>query len=78
MNQPEIQSVVRVKDKRFRALIDEETLLKRISELGMQITRDYRDKRPLFIVILNGAFLFAAELFKRLDLECEVCFIRLS
>lgn len=70
--------MVQVKDKKFRLLIDERSLLERIEAMGAAITKDYRGKKPLFIVILNGAFLFAAELFKRLDLECEVCFIRLA
>ena len=70
--------MVVVKDKRFEPLIDEQALLQRIEILGEQITKDFKGKNPLFIVVLNGAFLFAAELFKRLDLECEVCFIRLS
>ncbi len=70
--------MIQVKDKTFSLLIDEETLLKRIEEIATTITLDYRGKNPLFIVVLNGAFIFAAELFKRLDFECEISFIRLS
>jgi len=70
--------LIQVKDKKFKLLIDEGSLLRRIELMGAAITQDYRGKNPLFIVVLNGAFLFAAELFKRLDLECEVCFIRLA
>lgn len=70
--------MIKVKDKTFTPLITEQALLARIKTLGEQITNDYRGKNPLFIVVLNGAFLFAAELFKRLDLECEISFIRLS
>lgn len=71
-------AMVTVKDKTFSPLIDEQALLKRVEVLGAAIAKDYRGKNPLFIVVLNGAFLFAAELFKRLDLECEISFIRLS
>jgi hypoxanthine phosphoribosyltransferase len=71
-------NLVRVKDKNFIPLIEEKALLERIGVLGAELTKDYRGKSPLFIVVLNGAFLFAAELFKRIDLECEISFIRLS
>jgi len=70
--------LVTVKDKQFHLLINEQTLLKRIEEIAVRIGEDYRGKNPLFIVILNGAFLFAAELFKKLELGCEISFIRLS
>lgn len=71
-------ALIRVKDKHFIPLIDEKTLLERIGALSRLIENDYKEKNPLFIVILNGAFLFAAEVFKRLDLECEIAFVRLS
>lgn len=44
----------------------------------MEISADYKDKRPLFIAILNGAFIFAADLFRKLDIEAEICFIKLA
>ena len=70
--------MVRIKDKKFQLLIGEKALQKRINEIALELNRDYRGKEPLFIVILNGAFLFAAELFKRLDLDCEITFTRLA
>ena len=59
-------------------LISEEEILERIEQLAQQIGTDYKDKNPLFVVILNGAFLFAAEVFKRLDIDCEITFTRLA
>lgn len=70
--------MIQIKDKHFVPLIDERELLQRIEQLAQTISNDYRDKNPLFVVILNGAFLFAAEVFKRLDIECEITFTRLA
>lgn len=70
--------MIQIKDKQFVPLIDEQQLLRQIEKISTAIANDYRDKNPLFIVILNGAFLFAAEIFKRLDIECEITFTRLA
>lgn len=70
-------SVIKVHDKSFETFLSEETIQKKIKELGDEINKDYRGKRPLFIAILNGAFMFAADLFKQLDIDAEICFIKL-
>ncbi len=49
-----------------------------IDKLANQINSDYKDKCPLFIAILNGSFMFAADLFKELTIEAEICFIKLA
>jgi len=69
---------VKIKDKTFELLLSKEEIEKRIAILAEQLNDDYKGKNPLFIVILNGAFIFAAELFKQLKIECEVTFTRLS
>jgi hypoxanthine phosphoribosyltransferase len=51
---------------------------KRVKEMAETINRDYAGKRPLFIAILNGSFMFAADLFKHLSIEAELCFIKLA
>ena len=71
-------SVVRVHDKSFETYLDETTILQRISEMAAEISKDYKGKRPLFIAILNGSFMFAADLFKNLSIEAELCFIKLA
>ena len=67
-----------IKDKNFIPLIDENTLKSRITELAGQINQEYRDKEPLLVVVLNGAFIFAAELMTNLTIPCRVAFIRVS
>ncbi|RDB04156.1 hypoxanthine phosphoribosyltransferase [Runella aurantiaca] len=67
-----------VRDKQFVPFIDKQTLEERIAEVGRKISEDYRDKNPLFVVVLNGAFLFAAELIKNVPIPCEITFVRVS
>jgi len=71
-------SLIKVHDKSFETYLSEETLLQRVKELAAEINRDYAGKRPLFIAILNGSFMFASDLFKQLDIEAELCFIKLA
>lgn len=59
-------------------IISEEDLEKRVQELGRAITQRYRDKTPILIAVLNGSFIFVADLIRELDIECEVDFIKLS
>ena len=71
-------SVIKVHDKSFETWLSEEMILQRVKELAADINRDYAGRRPLFIAILNGSFMFAADLFKQLDIEAELCFIKLA
>ncbi|MEO7983212.1 MAG: hypoxanthine phosphoribosyltransferase [Bacteroidota bacterium] len=71
-------SVINVHDKSFETYLSEETILHRVEELAADITKDYAGKRPLFIAILNGSFMFASDLFKHLNIEAELCFIKLA
>jgi hypoxanthine phosphoribosyltransferase len=70
--------VIKVHDKSFDTYLSEEKILKRIKEISAQISADYAGRRPFFIAILNGSFMFAADLFKNLDIEAELCFIKLA
>ena len=53
-------------------------ILLRWQEWRRKLTGDYKGKKRLFIAILNGAFIFAADLFKYITLEAEICFIKLA
>ncbi|QRR02925.1 hypoxanthine phosphoribosyltransferase [Dyadobacter sandarakinus] len=65
-------------DRTFEPFISREDLEARVGELAMSITSDYEGRCPLFLVVLNGAFLFASELVKRIPLSCQMSFIRLA
>lgn len=71
-------SLIKVHDKSFDVYLSSETIQQRVKELADQINTDYAGKRPLFIAILNGSFMFAADLFKNLTIEAEICFIKLA
>ncbi len=71
-------SVIRVHDKDFKTYLSDINIQQRVKEIALQINIDYAGKRPLFIAILNGSFMFAADLFKQLSLEAEICFIKLA
>lgn len=62
----------------FVPYIENDRIMARVSELGAQITRDYQGKRPLFIVVLTGAYAFASALFQSVATDAEICFIRLK
>ena len=71
-------SVIQIKDKQFELFIPEETILTSISSIAKQMHNDLHDKNPLFICVLNGAFMFASDLIKHFDFPCEITFIRLK
>ncbi len=71
-------SVIKVHDKSFETYLSEETIQQRIKEIAAEINKEYAGKRPLFIAILNGSFMFASDLFKNLDIPAELCFIKLA
>lgn len=65
-------------DKKFREMIPGDVISKRIDELAEKINRDYAGRDVVFLGILNGAFLFAAELFKRIDIKARISFVKLA
>lgn len=64
--------------EKFVKYLDIQTIERRIDELGQNISRDYEDKKPIFIGVLNGAFIFLSDLMRRVSIPCEVDFIKLS
>ncbi len=72
------QNKVVIGSEVFIPMLKEEVLQERIKELGKQISNDYRDKVPVFIGVLNGAFLFLSDLIKNVNIDCEIDFFKLS
>ena len=69
---------IKVKDKEFAIFIESEKILASVDIVAQRINVDYKDKNPLFLVVLNGAFMFASDLFKKLTIDCEISFVKLS
>ncbi len=74
----EDKKLVRAHDLTFKPFLSEELIQKRVVELSRDITADYQGKKPIFLSILNGAFIFVADLVRACDLVCETTFIKLS
>jgi hypoxanthine phosphoribosyltransferase len=70
--------IIRIHDKDFVPFLSQAEVEGAIKKLGEQLSTEYEGKLPLFIPILNGAFMFAAELFKHVNIPCEICFIKLA
>lgn len=75
--QPVPETVV-CRDERFRLYLDPATLQSRISELGAAISADLDGKQPILIGVLNGAYMFLADLMRAIPIDCEVDFLKLS
>lgn len=65
-------------DKSFKPYLTAQVLASAIERIANQINQDYKDKNPLFIAILNGSFIFAADLFKKITIPAEISFIKLA
>ncbi|MEE9171008.1 MAG: hypoxanthine phosphoribosyltransferase [bacterium] len=66
------------KSNKYRLLLSEEVIQKRIKELAAEISADYEGRCPVFIGVLNGSFIFVADLIRELSIDCEVDFFKLS
>ena len=71
-------ATIKVHDKEFIPYISAEEIDKQVQRVADEINKDYAGRNPLFIAILNGAFIFAADLLKKLHVEAEICFIKLA
>jgi hypoxanthine phosphoribosyltransferase len=69
---------IQVLDKEFVPYLSEKEIQEKITALAVQLNKDYAGKKPIFLSILNGSFLFTADLFKQITIEAEVCFIKLA
>jgi hypoxanthine phosphoribosyltransferase len=73
-----MSAIVKIHDKHFIPWLTEAAIQEKVKEVALQINNDYRGRRPLFVCILNGSFMFAADLFKNLTVEAEISFIKLA
>ncbi|MET0465893.1 MAG: hypoxanthine phosphoribosyltransferase [Chitinophagaceae bacterium] len=71
-------ALINVLDKSFEPYLPEEMIQQRVKELAAKINEDYAGKRPYFVAILNGSFMFASDLFKHLTVDADICFIKLA
>ena len=67
-----------IKDKEFELFIDSEIIEANIRRIAAKMNSDLKDLNPMFIVVLNGSFMFAGELMKYVTIPSEITFVRLS
>ena len=71
-------SNIKIHDKEFVKTISHDEIVAEVKRVAANINRDYAGKRPLLLGVLNGSFMFAAELMRNLEIECEISFVKLS
>ena len=71
-------NIIQVHDRYFEPFIPEEAIQKEVERLAMEMNRDLAGKDPIFLGILNGAFMFASDLYKQLTFPCQITFLKLA
>lgn len=71
-------SIVKVKDKTFKTFIPEEEIQRRVKAVAEKLNKDMAGKNPLFLAVLNGSFIFAADLMRYITISCEISFVKLA
>ena len=71
-------ATIDIKDKTFETLIPEEEILRRVKVVADKISNDLKGKNPLLLGVLNGSFIFAADLMRMLTIDCEISFVKMS
>ncbi|MCQ2974993.1 MAG: hypoxanthine phosphoribosyltransferase [Bacteroidales bacterium] len=73
-----MQQPITVKDKQFTLSISSDTIQNSIQNLANKINEDYQGKEIFFIGVLNGVFMFAADLLKRINIPCTISFTKVA
>ncbi|HET6225961.1 MAG TPA: phosphoribosyltransferase family protein, partial [Bacteroidia bacterium] len=67
-----------IKDKPFKIFLSNKEIDKAVEEVAKRINTDLAEQRPLFLIVLNGAFMFASDLMKKVTIGCELSFVKVS
>ena len=69
---------MKIKGKKLSKVFDKQTIQKRVQEMAAELSKKFDNKKPIFIGVLNGSFIFASDLLRNLNINCEIDFIKLS
>jgi hypoxanthine phosphoribosyltransferase len=69
---------IKVNDREFEISIDAAAIDTAVQKMAVEINRDYEGKNPLFLAVLNGSFVFAADLIRKITIPCQITFVKLS
>ncbi len=73
-----MKEIVQIKDKSFEHFIDFQDIQNAVKTVATRMNNDLKGKNPLFLAVLNGAFMFMGDLMKEVSVSCEISFIRLA
>jgi hypoxanthine phosphoribosyltransferase len=73
-----MSDTIQIHDKEFKIFIPSEYIEDEVKSLAQKLEKEYQEKNPIFLVVLNGAFMFAADLLKNYSKSCDISFIKLS
>jgi hypoxanthine phosphoribosyltransferase len=71
-------SSIVIHDHTFKTKISSAEIQKAVADVAKQINKDLKGKKPLFLAVLNGSFMFAADLMKKINIECEISFVKVA
>ncbi|MCK4922917.1 MAG: hypoxanthine phosphoribosyltransferase [Bacteroidales bacterium] len=69
---------IKILDKEFEISMSAESIQNRIGELAEELSSDYEGKKPVFLGILNGSFMFSSDLFKKISIDAQITFLKLA
>ena len=69
---------IKIKDKEFVPMISEAEIKERVKAVAQQISKDMEGKNPRLLAVLNGSFVFAADLMREITIPCEISFVKLA
>lgn len=69
---------IKIHDKKFKISYPESEILERVKAVADRINKDMAGKNPLFLAVLNGSFIFAADLMRMITIPCEISFVKLA
>jgi len=70
--------LIKLHDLEFEPYISEEEIMRAIEEISVKLNKDLGDKKPVFLGVLNGSFMFASEIIKRFSGDCEISFVKMG
>lgn len=73
-----MKDIVKIKDRTFKQYLSEAEILAKVKAVAARINHDMEGKTPIFLAVLNGAFVFAADLLREITIPCEISFVKLS
>lgn len=73
-----MEQIITIKDKKFKPFIEDSVIAKAVDGIAQKINTELAQEFPVFLVVLNGSFMFASDLLKKVNIPCEISFIKVA